>query len=103
MNKTANIQASFSLPDVLVEDKIERMGNNQMKITIPKTRSMAKDSAPIVYAVQPLICDGLFRPRRGAPVKLECAGLCTNWGECYRSLRGLVVVVFLVCIIPLRY
>ena len=54
MNKTANIQASFSLPDVLVEDKIERMGNNQMKITIPKTRSMAKDSAPIVYAVQVL-------------------------------------------------
>lgn len=52
MNKTANIQASFSLPDVLVEDKIERMGNNQMKITIPKTRSMAKDLAPIVYAVQ---------------------------------------------------
>ena len=93
MNKTANIQASFSLPDVLVEDKIERMGNNQMKITIPKTRSMAKDSAPIVYAVQPLICDGLFRPRRSAPVKLECAGLCTNWGECYRSLRGLLVVV----------
>lgn len=54
MNKTANIQASFSLPDVLVEDKIERMGNNQMKITIPKNRSMAKDSAPIVYAVQGL-------------------------------------------------
>ena len=52
MNKTANIQASFSLPDVLVEDKIERMGNNQMKITIPKNRSMAKDSAPIVYAVR---------------------------------------------------
>ena len=45
------------------------------------------------YAVQPLICDGLFRPRRSAPVKLECAGLCTNWGECYRSLRGLLVVV----------
>ena len=78
---------------VLVDDKIERMGNNQMKIIIPKTRSIAKDSAPIVYAVQPLICDGLFRPRRSAPVKLECAGLCTNWGECYRSLRGLLVVV----------
>lgn len=51
MNKTANIQASFSFPDVLVDDKIERMGNNQMKIIIPKTISIAKDSAPIVYAV----------------------------------------------------
>jgi hypothetical protein len=49
------------------------MGNNQMKITIPKTRSMAKDSAPIVYAGQPLICDGLFRPGRSAPVIL---GMC---------------------------
>ena len=45
------------------------------------------------YGGQPLICDGLFRPRRSAPVKLECAGVCTNWGECYRSIRGLLVVV----------
>ena len=70
MNKTANIQASFSLPDVLVEDKIERMGNNQMKITIPKNRSMAKDSAPIVYAVQRFVY-GAY-PKGYAPYTLLC-------------------------------
>ena len=52
MNNTARIQASFSLPDVLLEDKIERIGNNQTKMTIPKKRRTVKSSIPRVYAGQ---------------------------------------------------
>jgi hypothetical protein len=52
MNNTARIQASFSLPEVLLEDKIERMGKNQTKMIIPKKRRAVKSSIPRVYAVQ---------------------------------------------------
>jgi len=52
MNNTARIQASFSLPDVLLEDKIERIGNNQTKMMMPKKRRTVKSSIPRVYAVQ---------------------------------------------------
>jgi len=52
MNNTARIQASFSLPEVLLEDKIERMGKNQTKMIIPKMRRAVKSSIPRVYAVQ---------------------------------------------------
>ena len=52
MNNTARIQASFSLPEVLFEDKIERMGKNQTKMIIPKKRRAVKSSIPRVYAVQ---------------------------------------------------
>ena len=51
MNKTARIQASFSLPEVFLEDKIERMGNNQTKMMMPKRRRAVKSSIPGVYAV----------------------------------------------------
>jgi len=54
MNNTARIQASFSLPEVLLEDKIERMGKNQTKMIIPKKRRAVKSSIPRVYAVQVL-------------------------------------------------
>jgi len=50
MNNTARIQASFSLPEVLLEDKIERMGKNQTKMIIPKKRRAVKSSIPRVYA-----------------------------------------------------
>jgi hypothetical protein len=59
MNNTARIQASFSLPEVLLEDKIERMGKNQTKMIIPKKRRAVKSSIPRVYAVQLLLCPGL--------------------------------------------
>ena len=49
MNNTARIQASFSLPDVLLEDKIERIGNNQTKMMMPKRRRAVKSSIPGVY------------------------------------------------------
>jgi len=52
MNNTARIQASFSLPEVLLEDKIERMGKNQTKMIIPKKRRAVKSSIPRVYAAQ---------------------------------------------------
>lgn len=52
MNNTAKIQASFSLPDVLLEDKIERIGNNQTKMINTKKRSRVIDSNAIVYAGQ---------------------------------------------------
>jgi len=52
MNNTARIQASFSLPDVLLEDKIERIGNNQTKMINTKKRSRVIDSNAIVYAGQ---------------------------------------------------
>jgi hypothetical protein len=52
MNKTARIQASFSLPEVFLEDKIERMGNNQTKMMMPKKRRTVKNSIAGVYAVQ---------------------------------------------------
>jgi hypothetical protein len=59
MNKTARIQASFSLPEVLLEDKIERIGNNQTKMIIPKRRRAVKSSILGVYAGQLLLCPGL--------------------------------------------
>ena len=59
MNNTARIQASFSLPDVLLEDKIERIGNNQTKMINTKKRSRVIDSNAIVYAGQLLLCLGL--------------------------------------------
>ena len=49
MNKTARIQASFSLPEVLLEDKIERMGKNQRKMMMPKRSRAVKSSIPGVY------------------------------------------------------
>ena len=52
MNKTARIQASFSLPEVFLEDKIERMGNNQTKMMMPKKRRTVKNSIAGVYAGQ---------------------------------------------------
>jgi len=52
MNKTARIQASFSLPEVLLEDKIERIGNNQTKMIMPKRRRAVKSSILGVYAGQ---------------------------------------------------
>ena len=52
MNKTARIQASFSLPEVFLEDKIERMSNNQTKMMMPKRRRAVKSSIPGVYAGQ---------------------------------------------------
>jgi len=52
MNKTARIQASFSLPEVFLEDKIERMGNNQTKMMMPKKRRTVKSSIAGVYAGQ---------------------------------------------------
>ena len=55
MNNTAKIQASFSLPEVLLEDKIERMGNNQTKMMMPKMRRAVKSSIPGVYAYQRLV------------------------------------------------
>jgi hypothetical protein len=58
MNNTARIQASFSLPDVLLEDKIERIGNNQTKMMMPKKRRTVKSSIPRVYAVQVKIKTG---------------------------------------------
>jgi len=54
MNNTVRIQASFSLPDVLLEDKIERIGNNQTKMINTKKRSRVIDSNAIVYAGQVL-------------------------------------------------
>jgi len=54
MNKTARIQASFSLPEVFLEDKIERMGNNQTKMMMPKRRRAVKSSIPEVYFGQVL-------------------------------------------------
>jgi len=59
MNNTARIQASFSLPDALLEDKIERIGNNQTKMINTKKRSRVIDSNAIVYAGQLLLCPGL--------------------------------------------
>ena len=56
MNNTARIQASFSLPDVLLEDKIERIGNNQTKMINTKKRSRVIDSNAIVYAGQVWLC-----------------------------------------------
>ena len=52
MNKTARIQASFSLPEVLLEDKIERMGKNQRKMMMPKRIRAVKSSIAGVYAGQ---------------------------------------------------
>ena len=52
MNNTARIQASLSLPEVFLEDKIERMGNNQTKMMMPKKRRTVKSSIPEVYAGQ---------------------------------------------------
>ena len=52
MNKTARIQASFSLPEVFLEDMIESMGKNQTKIMIPKRRIAVKSSITKVYAGQ---------------------------------------------------
>jgi len=52
MNNTARIQASFSLPDVLLEDKIESIGKSQTKMIMPKRRRAVKNSIPRVYAVQ---------------------------------------------------
>ena len=49
MNKTARIQASFSLPEVFLEDKIERMGKNQRKMMMPKKRRTVKSSIAGVY------------------------------------------------------
>ena len=43
MNKTARIQASFSLPEVFLEDKIERMGNNQTKMMMPKREESGQE------------------------------------------------------------
>ena len=60
MNNTARIQASFSLPEVLLEDKIERMGKNQTKMIIPKKRRAVKSSIPRVYAVQLPLCQCIF-------------------------------------------
>ena len=54
MNNTARIQASFSLPDVLLEDKIESIGNNQTKMMMPKKRRTVKSCIPKVYAGQVL-------------------------------------------------
>ena len=64
MNKTARIQASFSLPEVFLEDKIERMGNNQTKMIMPKRRRAVKSSIPRVYAVQSFGY-GVVATRRG--------------------------------------
>jgi hypothetical protein len=52
MNNTARIQAVFSLPEVLLEDKIESIGKNQTNTTMPKRRRAVKSSIPRVYAVQ---------------------------------------------------
>jgi len=52
MNNTARIQAVFSLPEVLLEDKMESMGKNQTNTTMPKRRRAVKSSIPRVYAVQ---------------------------------------------------
>jgi len=52
MNKTARIQASFSFLEDFLEDKIERMGNNQTKKMMPKKRRTDKNSIAGVYAVQ---------------------------------------------------
>ena len=57
MNKTARIQASFSLPEVFLEDKIERMGNNQTKMIMPKRRRAVKSSIPEVYDGQGSVYD----------------------------------------------
>lgn len=56
MNKTARIQASFSLPEVLLEDKIERMGKNQRKMMMPKRIRAVKSSIAGVYAGQSRLC-----------------------------------------------
>jgi len=52
MNNTARIQASFSLPDVLLEDKIESIGKNQTNTMSPNRRRAVKSSIPRVYAIQ---------------------------------------------------
>ena len=52
MNNTARIQASFSLPEVLLEDKIESIGKNQTNTISPNRRRAVKSSIPRVYAVQ---------------------------------------------------
>ena len=52
MNNTARIQASFSLPEVLLEDKIESIGKNQTNTISPNRRRAVKNSIPRVYAVQ---------------------------------------------------
>jgi len=55
MNKTARIQASFSFPEVLLEDMMERMGKSQRKMMMPKRSRAVKNSIPGVYAVQRLV------------------------------------------------
>ena len=57
MNNTARIQASFSLPEVFLEDKIERMGNNQTKMMMPKRKRAVKSSIPGVYDGQRSVYD----------------------------------------------
>jgi hypothetical protein len=42
------------LPEVFLEDKIERMGNNQTKMMMPKRRRAVKSSIPEVYFGQVL-------------------------------------------------
>ena len=57
MNNTARMQASFSLPEVLLEDKIERMGKNQTKMIIPKREERSRVPYPefMLYKVSGMV------------------------------------------------
>ena len=83
MNKTARIQASFSLPEVFLEDKIERMGKNQTKMNMPKKRRTVKSSIPGVYAVQLLLCSGLCPLKESPPVNRELYRFIVLFPGCY--------------------
>lgn len=96
MNNTARIQASFSLPDVLLEDKIESIGKNQTNAMSPNKRRAVKSSIPRVYAVQLPLCQCIFTclERRPHWVIVHVYGLF--WEMLGR--KGVVVMVWLLIV-----